>query len=117
MRRRLLLIALALGAGARQSAAQALSYPPARRDSVVDVYHGTRVADPYRWLEEQDDSATRDWVAAQGRLTAGYLDRLPQRAPIRRRLTALWSTSRTDVPWREAGKLFFTENRGDQPQP
>ena len=112
-----LLVALALGAGARQPAAQALSYPPARRDSVVDDYFGTRVADPYRWLEQLDSTATRDWVRAETRLTDQYLAGIGQREPIRRRLSALWATSRMGVPWREAGKLFFTENSGDRPQP
>jgi len=94
-----------------------LAYPATRRDRVIDDYFGTKVADPYRWLEQMDSPATTAWVAAQRRLTDRYLGRLPQRAPIERRLTALWNYSRTDVPWREAGRLFFTENSGLQRQP
>jgi prolyl oligopeptidase len=84
---------------------------------VADDYFGTRVADPYRWLERMDSRETTDWVAAQARLTREYLARLPRRAAIRRRLTALWNYSRTDVPWREAGRLFYTANSGLQRQP
>ena len=97
--------------------AQALTYPATRRDSVVETHFGVRIADPYRWLEQLDSPATVDWVAAQRRLTGEFLARLPARDRIRQRLTTLWNFSRTDVPWREAGRLFFTENSGDQPQP
>jgi prolyl oligopeptidase len=99
------------------AAAQSITYPVTRRDSVIDVHFGTRIADPYRWLEQLDSPATRAWVRAQRRLTAGSFDRFPRRQEIRRRLTALWNYARTDVPWREAGRVFFTENSGDQPQP
>lgn len=75
------------------------------------------VADPYRWLEQIESPATADWVEAQSRLTADYLGRIRDREAIRRRLTALWNYSRTDVPWREAGQLFFVENTGLQRQP
>lgn len=96
--------------------AQTLDYPATRRDSVVDEYFGTRIADPYRWLEQLDSPATIAWVSAQQQLTADYLARTPARASIRGRLAALWNYSRTDVPWREAGKIFFAENSGTQPQ-
>jgi prolyl oligopeptidase len=84
---------------------------------VVDDFHGTKVADPYRWLERLDSPATTAWVRAESRLTVRYLAGLPGRAAFRRRLTALSRYSRTDVPWREAGRVFFTENRGLQRQP
>lgn len=99
-----------------EAAAQAPKYPITRRDSVVDDYHGTRVADPYRWLERLDSPATVDWVRAQSRLTLDYLGRLPEREAIRQRLTALSNYSRADVPWHEAGRLFFAENTGLQHQ-
>ena len=112
-------IALALFAllvAAPGAGAQPVAYPPTPRDSVVDDYHGTRVPDPYRWLERLDDRATIDWVDAQSRLTRGVLERLPQRAAIARRLESLWSFDRTDVPWREAGRVFFLASSGLQRQ-
>lgn len=98
-------------------AAQSPAYPATRRDSVIDDYSGTKIADPYRWLEQLDSPGTVDWVSAQSRFTLDYLARLPEREPIRRRLAALWKYSRTDVPWREAGRLYYTENTGLQHQP
>ncbi len=97
--------------------AQSLAYPASHGDSVIDDYHGTRVADPYRWLEQLDDPRTTDWLKAQNRLTFDYVRRIPNREAIRRRLTSLWNYARTDVPWREAGRLFFVRNTGLQPQP
>lgn len=84
---------------------------------MVDTCFGTRIADPYRWLEQLDSRATVDWVKAQRRFTEDYLAGIPSRDTIRRRLSALSNYSRTDVPWREAGRLFFTENAGLQHQP
>ncbi|HEX6533436.1 MAG TPA: prolyl oligopeptidase family serine peptidase [Gemmatimonadaceae bacterium] len=98
-------------------AAQSLSYPVAWRDSVIDDYHGTRVADAYRWLERPDSRRTAEWLSAERRLTTGYLARTPDREPIRRRLASLWSYARTEVPWREAGRLFYLRNTGRLPQP
>src|SRR5574342_1207201 len=98
------LVALALVVWPGTVSAQSLTYPATRRDSVVDVYFGARIADPFRWLEQLDGPATVDWVALQRRLTEDYLARLPGRERIRGRLAALWTYSRTDVPWREAGR-------------
>lgn len=97
-------------------AARNLDYPATPRDSVIDDYHGTRVADPYRWLEDLDNPRTSEWVKAQSHLAADYLGHLPDRDEIRRRLTELRNYSRTGVPWREAGRLFFEENSGLQQQ-
>src|SRR5437762_14252087 len=70
--------------------AQSITYPPARKGDVVDDYHGTKVADPYRWLEDVDSPETRAWVEAENRVTFAYLERIPERERIRRRLTELW---------------------------
>jgi len=91
-----------------------LSYPATRRDTVVDEHFGTRVADPYRWLEQLDSAETTDWVKAQMRLSTGYFASLPGRDSIRRRLMELSEYGQTEVPWREAGKLFYAEAGGRQ---
>ena len=93
-------------------AAQSISYPVARRESVVDDYHGTSVADPYRWLEQLDSPETTAWLEAENRLSARYLERTASRAAIRRRLAALSDFERTNVPWREAGRLFYAASAG-----
>ena len=79
-------ILLILGLAVR---AFAFTYPTAPRGNVVDTYFGMRVPDPYRWLEEIDSPQTQAWVAAEGNLTRAYLDAIPQRAAIKKRLTAL----------------------------
>jgi prolyl oligopeptidase len=103
-------------AGAAGLAAQPLAYPAAPRDAVVDDYPGARVPDPYRWLERTDDPRTTEWLRAEARLTRAYLDGLSGRRDVERRLTALWGCARTDVPWREAGRLFYLESGGSRPQ-
>src|SRR6267143_2432740 len=95
-------------------AAPRLEYPPTPAASIADDYHGTTVRDPYRWLEDVDSPATRDWIAAQNRLTFSYLARIPQRETIRRRLTALWNSPRYSAPFRKAGRYFYLKNDGLQ---
>lgn len=96
--------------------AQSPAYPVTPREAVVDDYHGTAVADPYRWLETLDDPRTAEWVQAQTQLTSGYLATIPRRDAIHARLTELVNYARTDVPWREAGRLYYLEDSGTQPQ-
>jgi prolyl oligopeptidase len=93
-----------------------VGYPPTRRAAVVDTYFGVQVTDPYRWLEDPHSPETRAWVQAQNRVTFGYLERIPGRLRLRERLTALWNFPRMSLPFREAGKLFFTRNTGLQKQ-
>jgi prolyl oligopeptidase len=97
-------------------AAQQLTYPAAAWDSVVEVYGGRTVADPYRWMEELDGAAVKSWVEAENAVTFSYLGALPHRETIRLRLTALWDYPKTQVPTREAGALFFRQNAGLQKQ-
>jgi len=112
-----LIVAVAVALlSARFAASPPPAYPPAPRGDVVDDYHGTAIADPYRWLESADSPATVNWVNAESRLTHETLDRIPGRDAIRRRLSDLSRYTRTDVPWREAGRIFFLENGGDDPQ-
>jgi prolyl oligopeptidase len=112
----LALLFVAASGWSQPLAAQTLAYPAAARDDVADDFHGTRVADPYRWLERDDDPRTAEWLRAEKRLSDGYLGALPRRTSIRRQLDALWSYARTGVPWREAGRLFYTANSGVQSQ-
>ncbi|MGP8035407.1 MAG: prolyl oligopeptidase family serine peptidase [Steroidobacteraceae bacterium] len=94
----------------------ALDYPPAARGPVVDDYHGTKVADPYRWLEELDSPATRAWTAAQAKLTERYLSAIPQRARLHKRLAALYDYASFGIPFRAAGRYFYTHNSGQEDQ-
>jgi prolyl oligopeptidase len=91
-------------------------YPFALRDGVVDVYHGTAVPDPYRWLEELDGAQTRDFVQYQNMLSMPFLEALPQRAWIRQRLTQLYAYERFGVPMQAGGQYFYLRNSGQQDQ-
>src|SRR5437868_1314180 len=93
-----------------------LSYPAAARGTQIDAYHGTSIADPYRWLEDVDAPATKDWVAAENRLTDSFLASIPQRTAIRNRLTQLWNYARYSAPFKENGRYFYFENTGLQNQ-
>ena len=97
---------------AAQTLPAGLSYPAAQRGSQVDDYHGTKIADPYRWLEDVDSPGTRAWVEAENRLTFGYLATIPERDAIRSRLTQLWNYPKFDAPKKIGGHLFFSENSG-----
>lgn len=93
-----------------------ISYPAARRVDQVDDYHGTRIADPYRWLEELDSDETRAWIEAQNALTQRHLDAIPQRAALRQRLEQLWNYERY-TPYERHGDLYaYMRNDGLQNQ-
>src|SRR5215208_7325956 len=104
-------IALAATLGA-QTLPAGLTYPAAHRGTQVDDYHGTRVADPYRWLEDVDAPDTKAWVEAENKVTFGYLATIPERAAIRNRLTQLWNYPKYDTPTRVDDLLFYSENSG-----
>ncbi|MDQ3995441.1 MAG: prolyl oligopeptidase family serine peptidase, partial [Gemmatimonadota bacterium] len=109
----------ALFASANVALAQApsLQYPSTRRGDQVDEYHGTRVADPYRWLEDVTSPDTRGWIEVQNALTRSYLDAIPERPRIRAALTQLWDYPKYGVPVRRGPRLFYFENSGLQNQP
>ncbi|MBK1883880.1 S9 family peptidase [Luteolibacter pohnpeiensis] len=96
--------------------AMKLEYPEAKKDAVVDVYHGVEVADPYRWLEDDNSEETKAWVKAENAVTQKYLETLPQREEIRERLKKLWNYERVGIPREESGKWFFVKNSGLQDQ-
>lgn len=92
------------------------AYPNTTRGDQVDDYHGTKIADPYRWLEQLDTDETKSWVEAQNKLTFGYLENIPQRKAIRARLEELWNYERFGLPRVRKGKYFYTRNDGLQNQ-
>ena len=101
---------------AAPAGAQTLQYPAARKSDVVDDYHGTRVPDPYRWLEDPDSPESRAWIEAENRLTAAYLAEIPARSTIRERLTKLWNYPKYGTPFRKGRRYFFFKNDGLQNQ-
>lgn len=97
-------------------ARQMLQYPEARRDTVVDNYFGTKVPAPYRWMEDQDSKEVESWVEAENKVTFAYLDKIPVREWINKRITKLWNYEKVGVPSRYAGELFYSRNSGLQNQ-
>ncbi len=94
-----------------------LNYPPSHPDpTVVDIYHGQPVPDPYRWLEDLDSEQTRAWIEAQNRLTFDYLQRIPARQRLLERLTQLWNYEKYSQPFKEGGRYFYFKNDGLQNQ-
>ena len=112
----LVLVAMLLSGAGATPAAQTIQYPAARRGDVVDDYHGTKVPDPYRWLEDVDAPETHAWIEAENRVTDAYLAQIGERDGIRRRLTALWNYPRYGPPFKKAGRYFFFKNDGLQNQ-
>ncbi len=102
-----------LCSGCQKQAAQ-LIYPPARKDSTVDIYHGIKVPDPYRWLEYADASETKAWVAQQNKLTSNFLATVAAREKIKTRLTNLLNYPRYSAPSKKGDRYFFWKNDGLQ---
>ena len=93
-----------------------VQYPTTRKGDVVDDYFGTKVADPYRWMEDLDSKEVADWVAAENKVTFTYLAKLPLRQHFKDRITQLWDYPKVSIPQREGGRLFYSENSGLQRQ-
>ena len=101
---------------ARLDAQTKLDYPQPRMVEQIDDYHGVKVADPYRWLEEPDSEETRAWVAAENKVTNAYLSQIPERARIKARLTELWNYEKYTAPFKEGNRYFYFKNNGLQNQ-
>ncbi len=93
-----------------------MNYPDTAKVDVIDEYHGHRIADPYRWLEDTESEDTAAWVAAQNELTRRYLDALPERASMRDRLEKIWNYERYGLPRRRGDTYLYTHNDGLQNQ-
>jgi prolyl oligopeptidase len=93
-----------------------ITYPESRKEAVTDEYHGVKVADPYRWLENDNSEETKQWVAAQNRVTQGFLAGIKGRDEIREQLRRLWNHPRVGMPERFGDRWFFSTNSGLQNQ-
>ncbi|WP_422012121.1 prolyl oligopeptidase family serine peptidase [Roseateles sp.] len=114
---KLTLSALALAAVLATSVqAQTMTYPATRKVDQTDTYHGTTVADPYRWLEDDNSAETKAWVVKQNEVTNKFLAAMPQRLPTRRIYTELYNYERFGIPFQEGGRYFWSRNDGLQQQ-
>ncbi len=93
-----------------------VTYPVTRKVDTVDNYHGKKIADPYRWLEDDHSEETKEWVDAQNKATQAYLSAIPFRDKIKKRLEELWNYPRYGTPFREGEHYYFYKNDGLQNQ-
>jgi prolyl oligopeptidase len=103
--------ALYLSAGAQQ-----LPYPQTRKVDHIDTYHGVKVPDPYRWLEDDNSSETARWVEEQNKVTFAYLEKIPYRQQLKQRLEKLYNYPKYSAPFRKGDYFFFSKNDGLQNQ-
>ncbi len=115
----LLLLAMTTSLSTAHAGDKHLAYPPTRRVAHVDTYHGTKVEDPYRWLEDdvRHSPEVAGWVKVENQLTESYLAAIPERETIHRRLTDLWNFAQYSPYMKEGGRYFFFKNDGLQNQP
>src|ERR1700753_3540169 len=91
-------------------------YPPTRKDDQVDDYHGTQIADPYRWLEDDRSPETEAWVKAQNQVTQQYLSQIPYRSRLSQRLQELYNYPKYGIPSRSGAYYLWSKNDGLQNQ-
>ncbi|MCT7949428.1 prolyl oligopeptidase family serine peptidase [Ancylothrix sp. C2] len=92
------------------------NYPTPRKAEQFDDYHGTTVADPYRWLEDPDSEETQQWVQAQNEITFKFLEQIPLRETLKQRLTKLWDYEKYSIPFKQGNRYFYYKNDGLQNQ-
>jgi prolyl oligopeptidase len=104
------------GAASRSSSDSKIVYPESKKVDHVDDYFGTKVPDPYRWLEDETSADTKSWIEDQNRVTFAYLDRIPYREKLKARLTELYNYPRLSAPFHRGETYFFAKNDGLQNQ-
>ncbi len=102
--------------GASLHAMAQLTYPKTRKVDHVDQYHGVSVADPYRWLEDDNSADTKAWVKAQNEVSFGYLEKLPLRETFKKRIEVLSNYEKLSAPTRRGEWFYFYKNSGLQNQ-
>ena len=107
---------LAMTISANLFAQTKITYPKTDKVVQTDDYHGTKVSDPYRWLEDDNSAETKAWVEAQNKVTFDYLNTIPERATLKTRLTELWNYEKYSAPFKRGSKYFYYKNDGLQNQ-
>ena len=106
----------ASAAAAQVQQSQRPNYPDTKKADQVDNYFGTKVADPYRWMEDLNSPELAEWVKRENALTEHYLSEIGMRPQFKSRITELWNYPKVSLPFREAGRLFYARNSGLQRQ-
>ena len=93
-----------------------VTYPETKKVDTVDVYFGTAIKDPYRWLEDDRSEETGAWVKAQNEVTFGYLNAIPFKNELKNRLEQIWNFEKVGSPFKEGNYTYFYKNDGLQNQ-
>ncbi len=109
-------VSLIVASACRQASLPKVSYPGTQKGDVFEDYFGTKVPDPYRWMEDLDSKPVADWIAAENKVTFDYLSKLPLREHFKQRITELWNYPKSSIPVREGGRYFYSKNSGLQRQ-
>ncbi|MCC7303602.1 MAG: S9 family peptidase [Bacteroidia bacterium] len=99
-----------------EPSSEAYTYPDTRKVDTVTDYFGTKITDPYRWLEDDNSEETRQWVIAQNKVTDSFLAKIPYREEIRKRLTGIWNYEKFSAPFKKGKYYFYYKNNGIQNQ-
>ena len=110
------LLLISMAANAQKPGSFSGKYPDTKKGSQTDEFFGTKVSDPYRWLEDDMSAETGDWVKRQNAVTNAYLGQIPFRDNIKKRLTELWNYEKYSAPFKEGGYTYFYKNDGLQNQ-
>ena len=89
-------------------------YPESKKRDHIDDYFGTKISDPYRWLEKLDSDETRDWIKQQNNFTEDYLSKIKIRDKIKKRLTDMWNYPKSSIPFKKGNYYYQFKNEGLQ---
>ena len=109
-------IASSIASFAQNQKGSPLNYPETKKGETVDVYFDTKVADPYRWLEDDKSAETGAWVKAQNVVTYDYLSKIPFREALKARMEKLWNYEKIGAPTKEGDYTYYSKNNGLQNQ-
>ena len=112
----LLSVLAACNGGEKKNEAPKMKYPATKKTDVSDDYFGTKIADPYRWLEDDKSAETAEWVKAENKVTFDYLATIPFRDKIKERMTKIWNFAKVSAPFKKGKYYFFSKNDGIQNQ-
>ena len=110
----LILMMIGMAGTATTGYGQQLTYPTTNKGTVVDEFWGEKVADPYRWLEDDRSAETKSWVQAENKVTFDYLNAIPFRTKLKDQLTEIWNYEKIGTPFKEGEYTYFFKNNGLQ---
>ena len=109
-------ISSSIGSFGQSQKGNSIQYPQTKKGETVDVYFDTKVADPYRWLENDKSAETAAWVKEENEVTYDYLSKIPFRDALKARMEKLWNYEKIGAPTKEGNYTYYSKNNGLQNQ-